>query len=341
MAGPTFDWTRLGNEGEVRKVVRRAVKDTVTTPLEDKHAFVPYQYTLGVMCGLYHLLQTDVPRERGRASIQDPESIRLAKEVPLRAIAYFSWEAERHEFLIRRVYPRYFDFISYSSVPVPWGALGVMYDKYRGAEYPGYTVVDDVSAEQRLLPYLREIHRLKYGSVIVVPVYRGRRQGGELGGALAFYGIHLTPPKGTEFSDHVRNVSSELSRAAKIHEDGLQKLGLGPQDERPPGHAEILAKEARTHSFDVYELVVEFIKRSGSERLESGVAQLRGELTALNLFCHRDTRQKGSSVRFLVVPNKAISQELVMRHIHASVGITFPDSDIRRWRCEKLGPASS
>jgi len=103
-----------------------------------------------------------------------------------------------------------------------------------------------------------------------------------------------------------------------------------------------LRTEARDRGFDLYELVVEFVAGSVRENLESAVAQLRGELVALNLYCHRDTNPdgKGRSVRLLVAPNKAISQELVRRYIHASVGITNANSHIRSWKCQKLGPVA-
>lgn len=121
-------------------------------------SLTPYQFTLPVMFGLYCHLQGSVKFRKGQIgkihsasdyvqsgshklqekyllfaeTLNDghpPKPIswhQTHKLVPLRAIAYFSWEGERRCFLARRVFPTYFDFLSYSYVPEGWGALGMM-----------------------------------------------------------------------------------------------------------------------------------------------------------------------------------------------------------------------
>jgi len=109
---------------------------------------------------------------------KNPE-YRLALLSPLRAIAFFSWEDRSRQFLVRRVYPTYFDFLTYSNVPEGWGALGSalreieegMYNEGANKVPKLYTSVKNVWREIHLLPYLEEAARLDYKAVIAVPIF--------------------------------------------------------------------------------------------------------------------------------------------------------------------------
>ncbi len=187
-------------------------------------SITPYQFTLPVMFGLYCHLQGSVKFRKGQAgkihpasdyvqsdshkrqekyrlfadAISDghpPKPIsyhQIHKLAPLRALGYFSWEEERRCFLTRRVFPTNFDFLSYSYVPEGWGALGLMLKDVVEGKYKGrnqaYTEIPNVKAEKTLIPYLQEVERLNYDSILTIPIFKPEKSDiDNLLGAFAFY----------------------------------------------------------------------------------------------------------------------------------------------------------
>src|SRR5882724_2376833 len=75
----------------------------------------PYHFALLVMRDIYRALQPHV-RYFEQSSL-NPQFFEDAMNTGLRAIAYFSWHCDTKVFLTRRVYPTYFDFLTYSHVP--------------------------------------------------------------------------------------------------------------------------------------------------------------------------------------------------------------------------------
>jgi hypothetical protein len=107
----------------------------------------------------------------------DTSGKKIALKCPVRAIAYFSWEESGRVFLARRVYPTFFNFLSYSHCPERWGALGRMMKelKEKKARYFnegnfGITRIDTFA--QSALPFLAEVKRLEYEAIFVVPVVK-------------------------------------------------------------------------------------------------------------------------------------------------------------------------
>lgn len=146
----------------------------------------PFQFTLPIMTALYCDICGEsapqkikdfvdgllVDKSKIQYRAQDPE-LEYAKQSPLRALAYFSWEEASRLFLARRVYPTYFDFLSYSHCHEGWGALGTMLEQLESEpkEYISskvYTVVKEFG--QRALPFLVEVERLKFKAILAVPV---------------------------------------------------------------------------------------------------------------------------------------------------------------------------
>src|SRR5581483_6646589 len=178
MNAPNEMWGRFPDDAaskkmfaEIRGIAREGGKSVT-----------PFQFTLGVMERLYSSL-----------SNSDVNSINAEQALvnPIRAIAFFSWENETRVFLTRRCVPSFFGFLSYSHVPEGWGALGCALEEIRrdSGNYKGFSKILDITRKEVLLPYLREAHRLKYKTVLVLPIFK-RNQSinvDNLLGAFVFY----------------------------------------------------------------------------------------------------------------------------------------------------------
>jgi hypothetical protein len=172
-------------------------------PAEDNisNFYTPYQFTLPILQSLYLLFE---PNEDSRlkVSLEDirkavlkatnPSPREGAMTTALRAIAYLSWEPESRLFLIRRVYPTFFDFLSVSHIPEGWGVSSKILDslkdeldqierarleRKRLPKIVNGSFFETVDVEapdnrSRMLPYLAEQHRLNYKHVFILPVFR-------------------------------------------------------------------------------------------------------------------------------------------------------------------------
>jgi hypothetical protein len=119
---------------------------------------------------------------------------------PVRAIAYFSWEESSRVFLARRVYPTFFNFLSYSQCPERWGAAGntlgrlLKYkDKYfdgtkRDDQSIGLPITEVHKYGQAALPFLSEADRLNYKALFVIPVVE---QWGRFSGSANLEGVFI------------------------------------------------------------------------------------------------------------------------------------------------------
>src|ERR1051325_9726362 len=188
-----INWTNLPDSGNAAEILDICLSNEGSHP-------TPYQFTLLVLFAVYCSVQRDIKVGSYNAcdyvdsnSSEDlkryvglrdivSKNTRIvnpdyneALRLPLRAIAYFSWEKERRVFLVRRVYPTHFDFLSYSHVPEGSGALGVMIDEVLAKKYRKknkiYTPIFDVRDRKTLVPYLREVERLEYNSILVLPIF--------------------------------------------------------------------------------------------------------------------------------------------------------------------------
>ncbi len=101
---------------------------------------------------------------------------REPEQTPIRAIAYFSWEESSRIFLARRVFPSFFNFLSYSHCPERWGALGLTVLELIGKKKQYFTehlpITELSDFNQAALPFLSEVERLHYESIFVIPVVK-------------------------------------------------------------------------------------------------------------------------------------------------------------------------
>lgn len=236
-------WGHFPSEEDAQRPLARCFIQQ-TQPPGFEYLKAPYQPTLYVLAYLYHQLHREAnARCREQADLfaqgdgfagpppRGPDGVDLEwalNSAPLRAVAYFSWESDKRSFLARRVFPPYFDFLSYSHVPAGWGALGIMLDELtsavaNGTTIPAFSTVLQVRGRQQLLPYLREVDRLKYESVLVVPVTDPTAPLALLRGAIAFY-LHRAdclPAESGEFSIRVSRFSQLLQDHVEKHVSSL------------------------------------------------------------------------------------------------------------------------
>jgi hypothetical protein len=189
----------------------------------------PYHFTLVALRNIYITLLGEEPVEQ--SSIWQP-AYENAKASPLRAIAYFSWEKAAQMFLTRRVYPMYFDFLSYSHVPAGWGALGVMLKELdrEGRRYKDrvYTGVSDIRRNPTFFPYLQEAMRLDYTAVVVLPLFiDAEPDHATLRGACVFYlqSSALLPAR-TRAKERLRDFASQMATAVREHERKIDNSEL-------------------------------------------------------------------------------------------------------------------
>jgi hypothetical protein len=153
--------------------------------------YTPYQFTIPLLQALYFQfekagkkLDAEINKNirEGVLKANNPKSRRSAFKTSLRAIAYLSWEAESRAFLVRRVFPTYFDFLSVSHIPEGWGVssimLGLLQDDFDdqipvvNGSFFKTVDVDEKRYLSHTLPYLAEQRRLKYRKVLILPVFK-------------------------------------------------------------------------------------------------------------------------------------------------------------------------
>jgi hypothetical protein len=168
-----IDWSRA------ESLPGSSIRDTRPIVGVDEEPPVPFQFTVNVLCELYLSLlgfrdaghEDELETGNLEFKVQRLE-FQKAETSSLRAIAYFSWNNRDRLFLTRRVFPQFYGFMSYSHVPFGWGALGQMAKEIESTKYCGHTVIKDIHQNDMLLPYLTEATRLKYRSVVAIPIRR-------------------------------------------------------------------------------------------------------------------------------------------------------------------------
>lgn len=228
----TLDWRAFPNKPTIDRILKKLesyIKKQPAIKNERPRPPTPYHFTLQVLRDVYALLQKHIKLEGKKDKRGNPKKYAQAREAALRAVAYFSWEDSSRVFLARRVYPTYFDFLSYSQVPVGWGALGLMADEFRKArtQYSGFTEVKDVWNLPTLLPYLREANRLDYESVLVIPLIdKSADEDHQMVGAFAFYlrDSKVLPRTFPALPGRFKYFASVLAEAIKTHQNDIREV---------------------------------------------------------------------------------------------------------------------
>jgi hypothetical protein len=218
-------WTKLPDLAQVQAIFQGL--EAFIAPVGEPPT--PYHFTLEASASLYTVLMDGEPSANGKR--QQP-SYAKAMASPLRAVAYFSWERAAQVFLTRRVYPTYFDFLSYSHVPAGWGAMGVMLKelelKGRGYKNQVYTIVPDIRRNRILFPYLREATRLDYGAVLVLPIFgEAEPSHSALLGACAFYlRNEAVLPERAKVKGRLQGFAAAMAIAITRHEEKINDSEL-------------------------------------------------------------------------------------------------------------------
>ncbi len=159
------------------------IKDYTSKSKRDPTA--PFQFTLPLMAAMYCDICDSKYTEHFSEKIYKMAlngekidyrgtkvNIAQALKSPIRAIAYFSWENSSRMFLARRVFPYYFNFLSYSHCPEGWGALGMLLEEMEKNDSNINDVIPHEVREfsQKALPFLAEVKRLRYSSIFTIPI---------------------------------------------------------------------------------------------------------------------------------------------------------------------------
>lgn len=224
------NWMSFPDETAVNEIAeatrQEAEKSSNGPPL-------PYQFTIRVMRYLYSKLMPDVLTD-GDKSAADPSNFDAASKAELRAVAYFSWHNERKLFVTRRVFPTYFDFFSLSYVDEGWGALGELLQDITDSKIKAdrlFTLVRNVCANHRFLPFLKEAHRLDYKAAFVIPFFEGSGENqattfakSNLKGAMVFYlgKAEALPAHDGNFHKRVAHFSHAFSQWVCLNEQKIQ-----------------------------------------------------------------------------------------------------------------------
>jgi hypothetical protein len=297
----------------------------------------PYHFTLYVMFALYCHIQGYVRIKSGCAAdhgqvlsifedivrekhVPNPVSYDQALKTPLRALAYFSWERERRVFLVRRVYPTFFDFLSYSHVPEGWGAVGKMLNQVleSQANYQKkivYTVIPDVRRTRSLIPYFSEVERLRYSSVLALPVFDSvSRDIPNLMGALVFYVKNkaFLPDEGDyKTKKRLQNFALEMEQALKLHEKAITR-GSKPM-------ARILRDHANRN--EIAELTITLHPHNEIILLETMTASVMRALNGTDIVSIRDTtRRKPNTKTLLLVGHEKVDAQHFRAQVLNAVG---------------------
>jgi hypothetical protein len=297
----------------------------------------PYQFTLPILQTLYFQFEKKdkgVKKENiltsvreGKLRVLNPSSRSSALTTSLRAIAYLSWEPESRIFLIRRVFPTYFDFLSVSHIPEGWGVSSIMLeslqDEFEENETPdvengSFFKTVDVTAHANFpftLPYLAEQERLDYKQVLVLPVFHPSRPKSDrdMLGAFLFFigGASGVPRKNSREENKFRLFANDLCKATadlvRAHNRALAPSQLSKhwRDARKDRQAEARIAEVR--------LCCNGHAHNGGicEELESAAREFLRALTIPNYYAIRDTsderRLKNEVAVFLVTARPGVN----------------------------------
>lgn len=259
---------------------------------------LPYQFTIKVMRTLYSKLMPNVLAEDG-SSAADPEDFDAASKAELRAIAYFSWHNERKLFVTRRVFPTYFDFFSLSYVDEGWGALGELLQDISEAKISGqklFTTVNNVCANHRFLPFLKEAHRLDYKAAFLIPFFEGSAGNpatsfakANLKGAMVFYlasGQAMPDATAEAFRQNVAYFSHNFSELVCLNERKIQTPVPRTKDALKDNTWDYW-KEAKSHSESLVFAELRVGDIAGDK--EKVALDVQSSLSGGDFVCLRDT----------------------------------------------------
>jgi hypothetical protein len=289
--------------------------------------YTPYQFTIPILQELYFLFEkgdkdpTVKDIEENVLKASNPKDRIAASNTPLRAIAYLTWEAESRVFLVRRVFPTYFDFLSVSHIPEGWGVSSIMLrelqERFRKDRSENKTLVNGRFFEEvdmahpenyaYTLPYLAEQKRLKYEHVLVLPVFKSapppESDRDMLGAFLFFVGAGGGLPMGIADKSRFQKFTEPLCRATAelvtAHNEALDPNPLAladcwrrlPQEnDYNPRVAEVILKCHHPHN------------GAGCVDLESAARKFLKALTVPNYYAIRDpsAEKKYETAVFLV-----------------------------------------
>jgi hypothetical protein len=212
--------------------------------------YTPYQFTLPILQNLYSQYENpsgavvEKELEDGQLKASNPDNRQDRFETSLRAVAYLSWEPESRIFLVRRVFPTYFDFLSVSHIPEGWGVSSIMLNQLEAQFKTRSPVgngsfftkvdVDDPNDLPYTLPYLAEQKRLRYKNVLILPVFNQKwpESDRDMLGTFLFFvnAADGLPGDYSQEDDQFRDFAVELCRetAALVsaHNDALAPSSL-------------------------------------------------------------------------------------------------------------------
>jgi hypothetical protein len=306
-------WSRLPDAVQVRAIFQSF--DAFIAA--DGEPPTPYHFTLEVLGSLYMaLVGSGKPTANGR---KRQPLYKKAMASSLRAIAYFSWERTAQVFLTRRVYPVYFDFLSYSHVPAGWGALGLMLKELehdgRGYRDRVYTTVPDIRRDRILFPYLREATRLKYGAVLVLPIFDEPEPGHPtLLGACAFYlRDESVLPERAEVKKRLSVFAQEMAKAISRHELRINDAELSKNWHRG----------LRVGQNYLAELQLRIHPEGRAEVLDEITDEIVRSLSGHDLCCIPDPSREGAdrkSRTIMIAARDGIEPKTVRKQVLSAVG---------------------
>lgn len=224
-------WDNFPPPEESRQLLEDSLSESSDRPP------VPYQFTIKVMGELFYSLSgVDRPNLNNKLDPPEPdyESVKAPQACPLRAIAYYSKDPYSSGFLTRRVFPRCFDFWSFSYVPPGWGALGHMFAEHvrRPFEPGDFWLIKNVGNRPRLLPYLFEAERLGYSSVVTLPILI-EQDGLDIHviGAMVFYlgSKDHAPEKDRKLKKRLGRFVSKFALLMEKHEEKIRSYPHDPE----------------------------------------------------------------------------------------------------------------
>jgi hypothetical protein len=290
----------------------------------DNEPVVPYQFTLTALCRVYKFL---APWPEGSDKFKfDQPSPEAAKDSPLKAAAFFSWESDSKIFLTRRVFPTFFGFLSYSHVPKGWGALGLA---LKEISEPGwatnvYSTVPDIYYAPLLVPYLREANRIQYKAVLVLPVFKENEEPSEttLLGAWVFYlkdAEHL-PERTPVIVERLKFFAETTAIALGKHHRRME-ADFPEQDE--------WKKKLEVNKNVSGELVIKLLPESNTgilEKLAAGIMErvINSDFHVITLPMLAD-----KSIRILVAGREGITRTRLRSRVMNAVGGACNDCDCK------------
>ena len=312
--------------------------------------YTPYQCMLKVLQALYFQFESRTPekiseeeeqREREAAEKEirkgllrplNPDSRTSALKTSLRAIAYFSWEPESRMFLVRRVFPTYFDFLSVSHIPEGWGVSSRMLEQLQAAfdhkesiRNGSFLKVVDVENAENLpytLPYLAEQKRLRYKHVLILPVFCPNPPKSDrdmLGTFLFFISDTKGVPKSEAknqfivFANHLCKATADLVDA---HNKALVRDDLLSKEWR-------VVRRNRNARARIAEVTLRCVDHGHKKRmcggLERAAREFLKELTIPNYYAIRDSaaerREKHKGAVFLVTARPDVDLDAFKRRL--------------------------